>query len=144
MPKTYQTTFVVKAVNQFAKLGIRLGLSPGRLYLLTVPGRKTGKLYSTPVSLVRHGQERWLVAPYGEVSWVRNARAAGAVSLSRAGRTERVSIVELPPEQSAPLLKEYLAQEPITQPYFDAPPDAAPEEFAKEAARHPVFKILPA
>lgn len=143
MAKTYQTTFVVKAVNQFAKLGIRLGLAPGRLHLLTVPGRKTGKLYSTPVSLVRHGQERWLVAPYGEVGWVRNARAAGAVSLSRGGRTERVSIVELPPEQSAPLLKEYVAQEPITQPYFDAPPDAALEEFVKEAARHPVFKILP-
>jgi deazaflavin-dependent oxidoreductase (nitroreductase family) len=139
MAKTYQTTFVIKAINWFAKLGIRLGLAPASLYLLTVPGRKTGKLYSTPVSLVRRGQERWLVAPYGEVGWVRNARAAGGVSLSRAGRTERVSIVEMPPEQSAPILKAYVKQEPITQPYFDA----APGEFVKEAARHPVFKILP-
>jgi deazaflavin-dependent oxidoreductase (nitroreductase family) len=126
-----------------AELGIRLGLAPGNLYLLTVRGRKTGRQYSTPVSLIQHGEVRWLVSPYGEVSWVRNARAAGQVILSRGGRSEQVSIVELLPEESAPILREYIVQEPITQPYFDVKPAAPLEEFVKEARRHPVFKIVP-
>jgi hypothetical protein len=30
-------------------------------------------LYSTPITLVEASGQRWLVAPYGEVAWVRNA-----------------------------------------------------------------------
>ena len=54
------------------------GLAGGHTYVLAVRGRKSGKRYETPVSLIENG-ERWLVAPYGEVAWVRNARAAGEV-----------------------------------------------------------------
>jgi deazaflavin-dependent oxidoreductase (nitroreductase family) len=72
-------------------------------YMLTVRGRKTGRAYSTPVLLIEDG-ERWLVAPYGEVGWVRNARAAGEVEISRAGRSEKLHIEELPSEQAAPVL----------------------------------------
>jgi len=89
------------------------------MYLLTVRGRKSGRLYSTPVMLVEEHRKRWLVTPYGEVNWVRNARAVGQVTLSRGRRTETVRIVELGPEESAPVLKQYITEIPITRPFFE-------------------------
>jgi hypothetical protein len=82
------------------------------------------------------------VAPYGEVSWVRNARAAGVVGLSRAGRSETVRAVELSPEEAAPVLRDYLRQVPIVRPFFEATPAAPVEAFVRESARHPVFRLV--
>jgi hypothetical protein len=62
--------------------------------------------------------------------------------LTRGGRSETVRLVELGPEESAPILKRYLAQNAITRPYFDAAADAPLEAFQAEAARHPVFRIV--
>jgi hypothetical protein len=90
---------------------------------------------------VEEGGERWLVAPYGDVGWVRNARAAGQVSLTRRHHRETVSIAELQPAESAPILKLYVTRVSITQPYFDASPESALAAFEAEAARHPVFRI---
>ena len=92
--------------------------------------------------MVVHNHARWLVAPYGEVNWVRNARAAGQVTLTRGGRAETVSIVEVEPQQHSLILQKYLRMEAITQPYFDAHPESPLEVFAAEAMRHPVFRIL--
>jgi F420H(2)-dependent quinone reductase len=61
---------------------IRAGLVPSS-YLLTTRGRKTGRPRTNPVTVVEHQGKRWLVAPYGPVSWVHNARAAGQVTLRR-------------------------------------------------------------
>ena len=87
--------------------------------------------------------QRWLVAPYGEREWVKNARAAGQVVLRRGRRSEAVAVIEeLDPVQSAPILKRYSKEEPITRKFFDATPDSPLEDFIKEAPRHPVFRIL--
>jgi hypothetical protein len=56
----------------------RAGIGPA--HLLTTRGRKTGRPRTNPVILVQHEQRRWLAAPYGAVSWVLNARAAGRVT----------------------------------------------------------------
>jgi hypothetical protein len=40
------------------------------------------------------------------------------------------------------VLKEYLKQVPIVQPYFDATPDSPLEAYVAEAARHPVFRFV--
>jgi deazaflavin-dependent oxidoreductase (nitroreductase family) len=119
----------------------RLGLAGTRTHVLTVVGRKSGRRYSTPVQLLFEGGERWLVAPYGERSWVRNARAAGEVELTRALRTERVSVEEVDAETAAPILREYLRKTPVTKTYFDANAESPLEEFAAEASRHPVFRV---
>src|SRR5262249_3891492 len=63
-----------------------------RSYLLTTRGRKTGHPRTNPVVPVEHGGRRWLVAPYGPVSWVHNARAAGRVSLTRRRDTRDYTI----------------------------------------------------
>jgi deazaflavin-dependent oxidoreductase (nitroreductase family) len=119
----------------------RLGLAGRRTHVLTVVGRKSGRRYSTPVQLVFEDGERWLVAPYGERSWVRNARAAGEVELTRALRTERVRVEEVDAETAAPILREYLRKTPMTKPYFDASAESPLAEFAAEASRHPVFRV---
>jgi deazaflavin-dependent oxidoreductase (nitroreductase family) len=118
----------------------RVGFAGRHTYVLTVRGRKTGKAYSTPVILVENGG-RWLVAPYGEVGWVRNARAAGEIELVRAGRSESLRIEEAAPQQAAPVLKQYLKSVPVVRPFFDVTPDSPLEEFASEAPRHPVFGL---
>ena len=141
MTRTYRVTFGVKVINGLAKALIRFGLGPRSRCLLTVPGRKSGRPYTTPVTVVEHNRIRWLVAPYGEVNWVRNARAVGRVALQRGSRAESVSLVEVEPQERAPILQKYLLLEPITQPYFDARPDSPLDAFASEAARHPVFRI---
>jgi deazaflavin-dependent oxidoreductase (nitroreductase family) len=121
---------------------VRLGLAGKRTHILTVPGRRTGRRYSTPVSLVIEGGTRWLVAPYGEREWVKNARAAGGVELTRALKTTRHAIQEVGPEEAAPVLRKYLRTTRIVRPFFGASPDAPLETFAAEAARHPVFRLL--
>jgi deazaflavin-dependent oxidoreductase (nitroreductase family) len=132
-----------RAINGLFRLLTRLGLGAKYRHILTVRGRKTGKVYSTPVDVVENGGRRFLVAPYGVVSWVRNARAAGEVSLSRGGRTERLGVSELSPEASAPVLRQYISEVRVTRPYFDVTLDSTDEEFAAEAPRHPVFEALP-
>jgi hypothetical protein len=98
-------------------------------------------MYSTPVTLVEDNGARWLVAPYGEVSWVKNARASGEVTLRRGRRTETVKLVELAPEEAAPILKRYLIRAPVVRPFFDVTPHSNDQDFVGEASRHPVFRI---
>ncbi|MBI4279452.1 MAG: nitroreductase family deazaflavin-dependent oxidoreductase [Armatimonadetes bacterium] len=116
-------------------------LAPSHYYLLKTRGRRSGGIISTPVWLVEERGGRWLVSPYGEVSWVRNARAAREVTLVRGFRSETVRIAELGPEDSAPILKTYVRRVSVTRPYFDAGTDAPLEAFAAEAAKHPVFRV---
>jgi deazaflavin-dependent oxidoreductase (nitroreductase family) len=121
----------------------RLGLAGKRTHILTVRGRKTGRRHSTPVQLVIEGGRRWLVAPYGEREWVKNARAAGEVELTRARRTTRHAVEELGPEEAAPVLRQYLRTTPIVKRFFGVTADAPLEAFAAEAPRHPVFRLDP-
>jgi deazaflavin-dependent oxidoreductase (nitroreductase family) len=127
-------------VNALIKLLTRVGLAGRHTYVLTVRGRKTGRPHSTPVTLIEDG-DRWLVAPYGEVGWVRNVRAAGQVELSRKGRSEMLYVEEVRPEEAARVLREYLKQVPIVRPYFNVTPDSPLKDFQTEAARHPVFRL---
>lgn len=115
---------------------------PQKMHVLTVPGRKTGKLYSTPVSIVTSESGRYLVSPYGEVSWVKNARVSGEVMLRRGSTRETRKIKELPPAEAASILKTYVTQEPITRPYFDLTPEPSMADFTAEASAHPVFELL--
>jgi deazaflavin-dependent oxidoreductase (nitroreductase family) len=141
MAATYRLSRWRRLLNTLVRTLLRIGLGPRYTYLLTVRGRRTGTRYSTPVTLVEEGANRWLVAPYGDVSWVRNARAAGQVTLSRGRRSETVAIVELGPAEAAPVLKQYVTEIPITRPFFDAKPDSSLAAFVAEAHRHPVFRI---
>jgi deazaflavin-dependent oxidoreductase (nitroreductase family) len=142
MAKTYQLSPLRKLANTLLGALLRLGVPLGSTYLLTVKGRKSGRRLTTPVTLVEKDGQRWLVAPYGEVNWVRNARAAGEVTMTRGRRSETVSISELGPTERAPILKEYLRRVPIVQPFFDVTVSSSLEAFVAEAPRHPVFRLV--
>jgi deazaflavin-dependent oxidoreductase (nitroreductase family) len=142
MPASYRNRPLRRLLNVVVRPLARLGLAGRRTHVLTVVGRKSGRRHSTPVSLVFLDGERWLVAPYGERQWVKNARAAGWVELTRARKTERVRVEEVGPEQAAPVLRAYLRSTPVTAPFFDAKRNAPIEEFADEAHRHPVFRLV--
>ncbi len=118
------------------------GVAPFDIHLLTVTGRRTGQRYTTPVTVVGHAGGRWLVAPYGERSWVKNARAAGFVELRRGRRHERVAVEEVPRDERAPVLRAYLDRNPSTRDLFDAARGAPLADFAAEADRHPVFRLV--
>lgn len=141
MAATYHLSGWRRLLNALVNTLLHMGFAPRHTYLLTVRGRRSGKADSTPVMLVEEGTHRWLVAPYGEVSWVRNARAAGQVTLSRGRRSKTVAIVELGPAEAAPVLQQYVTAIPITRPFFGAKPDALLEALVAEARRHPVFRI---
>jgi len=140
MARTYRFTPLRRLVNLLVFPLIRLGISDRRLHLLTVRGRD-GRPYTVPVTLIEHEGRRWLVAPYGEVLWVRRARAAGEVTLSRARRSRTVPLEQASPEEAARVLREYLRQVPVVRPYFDVTSASSLEEIAAEAPRHPVFRI---
>jgi deazaflavin-dependent oxidoreductase (nitroreductase family) len=141
--KTYHLGPSRRLLNAVMRPLARRGLAGRHTYILTVRGRKTGRADSIPVILIEDS-ERWLVSPYGEVGWVRNARAAGEVQISRAGRSERLRIDEATPEQSAPVLRQYLRRVPVARPFVDVTPDSSLADFVAQAPRHPVFRLTPA
>jgi len=144
MARVYRVTARQRAFNALVIALIRAGIPLRPFALLTVAGRTTGKRYTVPVAPFEQGGKRWLISPYGTVNWVRNARAAGVVTLTRGRARERFGIREIPPTESAPLLKEYLTHFPIVRPYFEATIQAPLEAFISEAPRHPTFELLPA
>jgi hypothetical protein len=122
----------------------RLGLAGSRTHVLTVQGRTSGKLWSTPVSIVSLSGERFLVAPYGERNWVKNARAAGWVALERGRHRERLAVEEIEATASVPVLREYYSRFRVTRPFFDVTRESSLEAWLAEAPRHPVFRLTPA
>ena len=130
-----------RALNALVRPLARLGLTGPRTHLLTVRGRTSGKPWTTPVSIVRIGSERWLVAPYGDRNWVKNARAAGWVELRRGRSRERLTVDELTPADAVPVLREYYGRGRVTRPFFDVSLASSPEEWLAEAPRHPVFRL---
>jgi hypothetical protein len=134
----------LKPLNRVVMTLNRLGLPLGTQHVLSVPGRKTGKLRSTPVSLLTVDGGRYVCTGL-ETDWVKNARAAGWGLLTRGRRTERVALVELPVGERAPILREFPRQVPHGVAYFERilglPSD--PDAFAAAAAHCPVFRFDP-
>jgi len=140
---TYKRTHILRLINAAEAFRIRMGIAPAHRYLLTVVGRRSGRPRTTPVALVARGDGRWLVAPYGEVAWVRDARAAGNISLSRGGHREHRRLTQASATEAGVVLKDYVALEPITRPFFRATAEDPTGTFAAEADLHPVFRLLP-
>jgi hypothetical protein len=142
MADTITLPWWLKPANKIIMLLNRLGLPIGSQHVLSVPGRKSGKLYSTPVSLLTVEGRRYICTA-GETGWVKNARVSGWGLIARGRRQERVALVELPVAERAPILREFPRQVPHGVQFFELvlgiPND--PEAFAAAAPRCPVFRI---
>ena len=132
----------LKPANRVVIALNRLGLAIGTQHVLAIPGRKTGKLRRTPVSLLTVDGRRYIVTAL-ETDWVKNARAAGWGSLARGRTEERVALVELPVAERGPILREFPRQVPHGVQFFERvlglPGD--PEAFAAAAPQCPVFRV---
>jgi hypothetical protein len=132
----------LKYANRVVILLNRMGLSLGTMHILSIPGRKTGKMRSTPVSVLRVNDQRYILTGL-ETGWVKNARAAGWGMLSYGSKKERVRLIELPVEERPAILREFPVQVPGGVQFFerllDLPND--PEAFAQAAPRCPVFRL---
>lgn len=121
-----------------------LGIGFGTWYILSIPGRKTGKMRSTPVSVLHVNSQRYAVTGF-DTHWVKNARKAGWGTLQRGRKKEKVALVELPVEERGPTLSEFPRQVPHGVQYFERvlnlPGD--PEAFAAAAPHCPVFRFDP-
>src|SRR5262245_47401259 len=80
-----------------AKFLLGAGVPLGPNALITVRGRKSGQPRTTPLALIQASGRRWVWAPWGEVQWVRNLRAAGRATLTVRRRKEVVTARELDP-----------------------------------------------
>jgi deazaflavin-dependent oxidoreductase (nitroreductase family) len=114
MAKTYHVNFASRLRDSRFITLLNAGVTIGTTSLLTVCGRTSGQPHMVPVILVEQDGQRFLVAPYGVVQWVRNLRAAGTATLRRGRRSESISASELPAREAS---------------------------FELEAVRHPVFVI---
>jgi hypothetical protein len=121
----------------------RRGLAIGTMRVLSVPGRKSGKLHSTPVSPLTVDGRRYIVAGFEGSHWVRNARAAGWAILARGRKQERVKLVELPVEERGPILQEFPRKVPHGVQFFRQlyGVENDPEAFAALAPRCPAFRV---
>jgi len=81
-PPAMPPRWVFRAFNPLATFLLRLGVPMGFNGLLTVRGRKSGRPRTTPVAIIEHSSRRWVWAPWGDVQWVRNLRAAGRATMT--------------------------------------------------------------
>lgn len=122
---------------------VGIGIGPSYCYLLQVRGRKSGKLYSTPVNLMEIGGKRVLVAPRGRTQWVRNAEATGEITLKRGSFHKKFRLHEIGAPEKLPILKQYLdSYRSAVQRYFSVPAGSPPGAFAQVADRHPAFELV--
>ncbi|MDG5486027.1 nitroreductase family deazaflavin-dependent oxidoreductase [Mycolicibacterium gadium] len=112
-PETARLPWWLNHANKVFMVLLRLGVPVSRNespVVLTVPGRKTGKPRSTPVTPMHMNGKRYVVNGYPGADWVRNVRAAAEVTLTQGRRSETVRMVELSAEDARPILREFPVQ----------------------------------
>lgn len=140
----------VPMLNPLMKGFLRLGVPLGPNTLLSVRGRKSGKIHTTPVGLMEHNGRRYLLATFGEVNWVKNLRSAGEGRIGKGRRRETIAPTELPPEKAAAVFKEVLTpylhsrmMRSFLQMGYELDSHSTDEDFMRKALRHPAFEVQP-
>jgi deazaflavin-dependent oxidoreductase (nitroreductase family) len=144
LPSFRQPSAVERAFNKVFGFLVRLGLGFSYNYLLQVRGRKSGKIYSTPIDLLERGGKRFLVAPRGRTQWVRNAEAAGEVTLKKGSTRLQFRLRALSEQEKPEILKAYLDQfKKEVQTYFPLPAGSPVEAFNELVGSYPAFELIP-
>lgn len=135
----------LKYVNKMM-IGLnKLGIGTGPV-VLTVPGRKSGKPRSTPVTPMTIDGHRYIVGGLPKGDWAANARAAGEATVHHGRRDQRVRLVEIPAEQARPLLRQFPILVPTGVGFMrnaGLVTGPNPDEFEALAGQCPVFRLDP-
>ena len=88
--------------------------------LITFTGRRTGRVYTTPVRYLKSGDAVWFFTSL-ETKWWRNLTGGATVSLRIRGeeRPYRAEVVTDAPDKIRGALREFLAHFPQDAPYYD-------------------------
>jgi hypothetical protein len=99
----------------------------GAFPIIAVRGRRTGKVYRTPINLLEVDGVRYLLSPRGETG------AVGEVSVKQKGTERRYRAVEVPVEERPKLIAAYLEKWG----------NQTRGQFAKlpDPADHPTFRL---
>lgn len=152
--------WALRLVNPVFSRYLGIGLPGGPNALLTVRGRSSGRFYRAPVAMLEFHDRRFVQAAFGEVSWVRNLRAAGQARITKGRYSGVVDAIELAPEAAAAIMREALAPYqrsrlvravvgPTTRPpigvlhYFRVRVDDRLDEYVADARQQPLFELLP-
>ena len=84
------------------------GVPLGYNRLVTIRGRKSGLPRTAGIAVIETSGRRWIWAPWGEVHWVRNLRAAGHATVNIRGRMEEVRATELDPAERVAFFRDTL------------------------------------
>ena len=139
--------FFVPLLNPLMSLFVRAGIDLGpKMALVTVRGRRTGQLHTTPMTLFESGGRRYLFGTFGNSSWVRNARAAREVTLRRGRRHETLAAVALTLDEAEPVLRDFLSRmmrnpmmAPMLRTFYGVTSRDA--DFRDIARQHPGFLL---
>jgi len=130
----YRPSRLQRQANTMLTRALRNGRGPRFMRLLSVRGRRSGATRSTPVVPVSVGERTWVVSPFGEVGWVRNARAAGQIELARGDDRTVYAVRELRPDETVAVLQRYLS---TPARFF------AGRQIRDGSRPHPVFELTP-
>jgi deazaflavin-dependent oxidoreductase (nitroreductase family) len=135
-------TAVERVFNRVFGMVVGLGIGHEHNYLLEVRGRKSGRIYSTPVNWIEVSGRRYLICPRGRAQWVRNVEASGDATLKRGSRQIRCKLHAVGDAEKPELLKAYLDRfKTVVQRYFPVPAGSPAAAFQPYLDRYPVFEI---
>jgi deazaflavin-dependent oxidoreductase (nitroreductase family) len=144
LPSFRAPSAVERVFNRAFGFIVGLGLGFSHNYLLQVRGRKTGRIYSTPIDLLEIAEKKFLVAPRGRTQWVRNAEAAGEVTLKKGSTRQIFRLRPIADAEKPEILKAYLDTfKREVQRYFPVVAGSPLQTFAGLAQSYPAFELLP-
>lgn len=140
--RNWRPTRLGRWVNGLWGWWASLGLPPSFQVALEVRGRVSGRRRVTPVGIARVEGRGYLVSMLGPgTDWVKNVDAARGDAIIRHGRRRAVHLVLVPPEERAPVLREYVRIARSGRLHFPLPVGAPLSDFATISERYPVYRI---
>lgn len=137
-----QPSLLDRTVNNVFGFLVKIGVGLAHNFLLEVQGRKSGRIYSTPVNVLTYKDKRYLVAPRGDTQWVRNVVVSQKGTLVRGAKRENIRMRAIADDAKPEILKAYLDRYRLTvQRYFPIPAGSPLKDFEPLVGRYPVFEI---
>ncbi len=137
----------VSIFSPILKFLLVLGVPLGYNRLVTIRGRKSGLPRTAAIAVLEASGRRWVWAPWGEVHWVLNLRAAGVATIAVRGKKEEVRATELGPTERVGFFRDVLGPFARSIPFgvsFIRIVDGVDLNRPLEAAEgRPVFELHP-
>ena len=136
----------LKPMNKVMIAVQKLGIPTGPAMVLTVPGRKSGRERSTPVTPMSVDGQEYVVAGFPGADWVANVRAAEQATVTRGRRAQPVRMGELSASEARPILRAFPTEVPTGVGFMKRSglvTEGSPDEFEGLAGRCAVFRLDP-